>query len=109
MIYCAHLILGQIEEDGMISLLTLINYIEGNAIIDPSKWTNDFSLERRTKLFTNAGIISDFLLDLDFIPNLKNTSELIINVSSSGRVGNKVNKKKFPFSFPTRMTLTTRV
>lgn len=70
----------------MISLLTLINYIEGNSFIDSSKWTNNFSLERRTKLFTNAGIISDFLLDLDFIPNLKNTSELIINVSSSGKI-----------------------
>lgn len=66
----------------MTSLTTLLNYVEGNSFYDPSTFDADnFSFERRIRLFTNAGITSDSLMDMDFIPNLKNTSQLIINVS----------------------------
>lgn len=65
----------------MASLTALLSYIEGNSVFGQTKFeAAGFSLERRTWLLTNAGIVSDFFIDLDFIPNLKNTSELIINV-----------------------------
>lgn len=66
----------------MTSLLTLLSFIEGESIFDPSNFTADsFNFERRAWLMTQAGVTSDFFIDLDFIPNLQNTSELIINVS----------------------------
>lgn len=73
---------AQIDEDGMTSLMTLLNYTEGFYFIDSSDFqSEEYKFERRAKLFTTAGIISDFFLDLEFIPNLQNTSDLIINVS----------------------------
>lgn len=72
---------AQIESDGMTSLTTLLTFIDGDSLFNRSNFKAvEFSLERRTRLMTNAGVVSDFLIDLDFIPNLKNTSELIINV-----------------------------
>lgn len=68
----------------MASLTALLSYIEGNSVFGQTKFeAAGFSLERRTWLLTNAGIVSDFFIDLDFIPNLKNTSELIINVGGN--------------------------
>lgn len=96
---------GQIEVDGMGALTTLLNYIEGNAFLDPENFSaKNFSLERRTWLLTQAGITSDFLIDMDFIPNLQNTSELIINVSYRSCIDDRVMIYRSFTSSPMRIT-----
>lgn len=67
----------------MTSLISLLNFIDGYSFIDRANFSaEDFSFEKRNWLLTQAGIVTDFFIDMDFIPNLKNTSELIINVSN---------------------------
>lgn len=77
----------------MTSLTTLLNFIGGNKFDRQNFSASDFILERKIALLTHAGITSDYFIDMDFIPNLKNTSQLIINVSSlpSNRLVNMIN------------------